>query len=149
MNLIPYHTMRNIDNLRREIDRVYRFPFSFFEEEFSPKMTLPFTDIYETDEQVIVSCDLPGLQKKDDVSIDIDDNVLTISGTLNREQHVIQEDRMHKKERYTGQFRRSMTLPTRVSAEKVRAIYKNGVLNIFLPKESSPAKKSVNIEFEH
>jgi HSP20 family protein len=141
--------MRNIDNLRREIDRVYRFPLSFFEEEFSPNMTLPFTDVYETDEQIIVSCDLPGLQRKEDVSIDIDDNVLTISGTLNREQHVIKEDRMHKKERYTGQFRRSMTLPARVSGEKVRAIYKNGVLNIFLPKESSPAKKSVSIEFEH
>ncbi|HHV63584.1 MAG TPA: Hsp20/alpha crystallin family protein [Peptococcaceae bacterium] len=149
MNLIPYHTMRNIDNLRREIDRIYRLPFSFFEEEFSPNLTLPFMDIYETDEQIIVSCDLPGLQRKEDVSIDIENNVLTISGTLNREQHVIQEDRMHKKERYTGQFRRSVTLPARVSSENVRAIYKNGVLNIFLPKESSPGKKSVEIKFEH
>lgn len=148
MNMIPFHNMRGIDNIRREIDRVYRFPFSFFEENFS-NMTLPFTDIYETDEQIIVSCDLPGLQTKEDVSINIENNELTISGTLNREQHVIQEDRMHRKERYTGQFRRSVILPANVSSEKVRAIYKNGVLNIYLPKTSQGQRKAVDIQFEH
>ncbi|NLI92283.1 MAG: Hsp20/alpha crystallin family protein [Peptococcaceae bacterium] len=149
MNMIPFDTMRNIDQIRREIDRVYRFPFSFFEDNFSRHLTLPFTDVYETDEQFIVSCDLPGLQRKEDVNLQIQDNELIISGTLNKEQHVIQEDRMHKKERFTGQFRRSVSLPSHVSSENIRAIYKNGVLNIFLPKSSASQKKSVNIEFQN
>lgn len=146
--MIPFETMRNIDNIRREIDRVYRFPFSFFEDNFTQHLTLPYTDVYETDEEVIVSCDLPGLQRREDVNIQIQGKELTISGTLNREQHVIQEDRMHRKERFTGQFRRSLTLPANVSSERVRAIYKNGVLNIFLPKSSSGEKKSVAIDFQ-
>lgn len=149
MNLIPHHAMRDIDNIRREIDRVYRFPYSFFEEKFSPNISIPFTDVYETDEQIIVSCDLPGLQKKEDVKIQIENNVLSISGTLNREQHVIQEDRMHTKERFSGQFRRTVSLPAHVSSENVKAIYKNGVLNVFLPKVGAAEKKSVDIEFQH
>ena len=149
MNIIPYDTMRNIDNIRREIDRVYRFPFSFFEDSFSQPIPHPLTDVYETDEQFIVSCDLPGLQRKEDVNLQVQDNELIISGTLNREQHVIQEDRMHKKERFTGQFRRTVALPSHVSAENIRAIYKNGVLNVFLPKSGVNQKKSVNIEFQN
>jgi len=149
MNIIPFHSMQNIDNIRREIDRVYRFPFSFFEQNFSSQLSLPYLDVYETDEQLIVSCDLPGLQRKDDVNISIENNELTLSGTLNREQDVIQEDRMHRKERYSGQFRRTVTLPVSVSSEQVKAIYKNGVLNIFLPKTGAGQKKSVDIQFEH
>lgn len=64
MDIIPTDTMRNIDDIRREIDRVYRLPYTFFQENSSPDLSLPFTDLYETDEQIIVSCDLPGLQNK-------------------------------------------------------------------------------------
>ncbi|EQB20263.1 Stress response-like protein HSP [Dehalobacter sp. UNSWDHB] len=149
MNLIPFHPMRNADQLRREINRLYSFPFNLFEDEFTPRLAVPFTDVYETDEEIIVSCDLPGLQRREDVSIQIENNMITISGTLNREQHVIQEDRLHKKERYTGQFRRSVSLPAAVSSDNVRAIYKNGVLNVFLPKTENREKKSVQIEFQH
>lgn len=149
MGLIPYSSMRNIDNLRREINRIYGFPYSYFEEDFNSQLGVPFTDVYETDKEIIISCDLPGLQRREDVNIHIENNTVTISGTLNREQHVIQEDRMHKKERFSGQFRRSITLSSNVSSEHVRAIYKNGVLNIFLPKTSAAEKKSVDIEFQH
>ncbi|NBJ14305.1 MAG: Hsp20/alpha crystallin family protein [Dehalobacter sp. 4CP] len=149
MNLLPFHPMRNADQLRREINRLYSLPFNLFEDEFAPRLAVPFTDVYETDEEIIVSCDLPGLQRREDVSIQIENNMITISGTLNREQHVIQEDRLHKKERYTGQFRRSVSLPAAVSIDNVRAIYKNGVLNVFLPKTDSREKKSVQIDFQH
>lgn len=149
MNLIPFNTMRNIDNIRREINRIYGFPFSFFEDEFSSHLRLPLTDVYETDKEIIISCDLPGLQRKEDVSINIDNNVVTISGTLNRGKHTVQDDRMHRQERFSGQFHRSITLPTNVSSDNVKAIYQNGVLNIYLSKVSDKEKKSVDIEFRH
>lgn len=148
MSLIPFNPMRNIDNIRREINRLYSLPFSFFEEEFGPNITVPFMDVYETDKEVIVSCDLPGLQRKEDVHIDIENNMLTISGNINREQHVIQEDRMHRKERFSGYFRRSVSLPANVSQENIRAIYKNGVLNIYMPKVKSEEKRKVDIQFQ-
>jgi len=133
MSIIPFHAMRDIDNIRREIDRVYRLPFSIFEEGFSTQPSLPFIDIYETDEQIIVSCDLPGLQKKEDVDISIENSELIVSGT----------------ERFSGHFRHSVTLPQSVSSEGIKAVYKNGVLDIFLAKINNSVKKSIEIEFEH
>jgi HSP20 family protein len=149
MNIIPYDRMRSIDNMRREIDRAYRFPFSFFEDDFASPLTLPFTDVYETDEQFVVSCDLPGLQSKEDVNLQIRDNELLISGTLHKAQPGLQEDRMHKQERFSGQFHRAVTLPSRFSSENVKAVYQNGVLNIFLPKTGADRKASINIEFKN
>ncbi|UWG97006.1 Hsp20/alpha crystallin family protein [Dehalobacter sp. DCM] len=149
MNMIPFNPLRNVDYIRREINKLYSFPFTLFDDDYEPRLGVPYTDVYETDKEIIVTCDLPGLQKREDVDIHVENNVVTISGTLNREQHVIQEDRMHRKERFTGQFRRSVALPANVSIDNVRAIYKNGVLNVFLPKVSAAEKKAINIEFEH
>lgn len=149
MNLTPFNPLRNVDNIRREISRLYSLPLTFFEEDLEPRLGIPYLDVYETDKEIIITCDLPGLQKKEDVDIHIENNVVTISGTLNREQHVIQEDRMHRKERFTGQFRRSVALPANVTTDNVRAIYKNGVLNVFLQKVSTAERKSIDIEFEH
>jgi len=149
MDLIPYSTMRNIDNIRREINKIYGFPFTFFEEDISSRLRGPLTDVYETEKEIIISCDLPGLQRKEDVTINIDNKVVTISGTLNREKHTVQDDRMHRQERFSGQFHRSVSLPMNVSSDNVKAIYQNGVLNIFLTKVSDKEKKSVDIEFRH
>ncbi|MGI5901100.1 MAG: Hsp20/alpha crystallin family protein [Desulfitobacteriia bacterium] len=149
MNLFPYRAMIDADNIRREIDRIYRLPFPIFAEKFADHENSPPLDVYETDEQIIVSCDLPGLQRKEDVNISIEDRELTISGTVNREQQVIQEDRMHRKERYSGSFRRTITLPQSVADENVRAIYKNGVLNIFFPKSTASTNKSIDVKFDH
>jgi len=149
MSLIPFNPFQEMNNIRREMDRLYRFPYSLLENDFTPNLVLPPTDIYETEEQIIVTCDLPGLQKKEDINLQVRNNELTISGVLNKAQQVIQEERMHRKERFSGHFRRTFTLPASVSGDKVKAIYKNGVLSIFLPKSSAEPKHSVDIEFEH
>ena len=149
MSLIPFNPFQEMNNIRREMDRLYRFPYSLLENDFTPNLVLPPTDIYETEEQIIVTCDLPGLQKKEDINLQVRNNELTISGVLNKAQQVIQEERMHHKERFSGHFRRTFTLPANVSGDKVKAIYKNGVLSIFLPKTTSEQKHTVDIEFEH
>lgn len=148
MNIIPFGTMRDIDNLRREINRVYGAPFSFFEDDISPRITVPFIDIYETETAMVITCDLPGLQSKEDVNISVENNVVTISGTIDHEQGV-KENNYLKKERFRGQFRRSISLPINVSGEDVKAVYKNGVLIISCLKVSAGTKRSIDIDFSH
>jgi len=149
MPMMPYDPLHRIDNLRREIDRVYRYPFSFFENDSASRLKLPFIDVYETEEQFIVSCDLPGLQSKEDVNISLQNNELVITGMVNRKEGPGQEERMHRRERFSGSFHRTITLPSDVSGDKVKAVYKNGVLNIFLPKTGGSSNKTIDIEFEH
>nr|WP_280138834.1 Hsp20/alpha crystallin family protein [Fictibacillus solisalsi] len=94
--------------------------------------------------------DIPGLEKKEDVTIKIgNDNVLSISGTINMANEV-KDDHMYTQERFTGRFDRSIRLPARVAAEKeAKATYKNGVLEIRMLKLDDQEKglKQIDVEF--
>ncbi|WP_003542149.1 Hsp20/alpha crystallin family protein [Desulfotomaculum nigrificans] len=144
MALIPYEPFRHLDNFRRELDRFFTgdFPLTGFGQRFGN----PSIDVYETDNEVVAKCDIPGLEKKEDVNIYIDNNILTISGAVNRVNE-IKEENMHRQERFFGRFQRSVSLPARVSSEDVKATYKNGVLEIRMPKLQAETKKRIDIEF--
>ncbi len=88
----------------------------------------------------MATCDIPGLEKKEDVNIDIDNNILTITGSINRANEV-KEENLHRQERFVGRFQRSISLPSSVSSEGVTATYKNGVLEIRMPKTKPDTKK--------
>lgn len=144
MSLIPYEPFRHLDSMRKEMDRLFTNNsfFSSHDQDFG----IPRMDIHETENEVVASCDIPGLEKKEDVEIDIDGNVLTIMGTVKRSQE-IKDDQMHRHERFLGRFNRSVTLPTRVHAEGVRATYRNGVLEVHMPKLKSENRKRIDVEF--
>jgi HSP20 family protein len=145
MSLIPYEPWRHLDNMRRELDRIFTgLPTGFNIGDF--QFGNPRVDVYETENEVVASCDIPGLEKKEDINIDIDNNVLTISGSVNRVNE-IKEEKMHRKERFVGRFSRSVTLPARVSSEGVKASYKNGVLEVRIPKLKSDTKKRIDVDF--
>lgn len=145
MSLIPYEPMRHLDNIRREFDR-------FFSNELPAITSLgssfanPRIDIHETDNEIVATCDIPGLEKKEDVNIEIDNNLLIISGSVNRANEV-KEANFHRQERFFGRFQRSISLPARVSPEGVKATYKNGVLEIHMPKLQSDTRKRIDIDF--
>lgn len=103
-------------------------------------------DVYETPEEVVVSCELPGLEKKDDVQIDVEGTQLTISGQIRRGQE-IKREQFYRQERYMGQFRRTVTLPTTVKEDEIKATYRNGILEIRMPKENPGRRKTIDIEF--
>ncbi|WP_018131427.1 Hsp20/alpha crystallin family protein [Effusibacillus pohliae] len=147
MALIPFEPFRHLENVRRELDRFFTpgVPFGWLtgtEGNFG----VPRIDVYETDNEVVATCDLPGLEKKEDVQIDIDNNVLTISGTINRVNEV-RDERMHRQERFVGRFHRSVTLPARVAAEGVKASYRNGVLEVRMPKLQTDTRRRIDVEF--
>src|SRR5699024_2574361 len=103
-------------------------------------------DVHETPDEVIATCDIPGVENKEDVDIDIDRDVLHISGSIHRTNEV-NEKNMHRKERFTGRFHRSIPLPSPVSHEGIKATYKNGVLEVKMPKAEKDDRKKIDVEF--
>lgn len=145
MALIPFEPFRNMEGWKRDFDRLFNdFPaFVRGEQQFGAHRV----DIHETADEVVATCDLPGLEKKEDVQIDVQSNVLTIAGTINR-THEVKEEQMHQRERYFGRFQRSVALPSAVDEDAVKANYKNGVLEIRMRKLQPPPKKQIDIEFQ-
>lgn len=143
MPLVPYDPFHHLETMRRDFHRFFTtdFPSLFRADEMMPRI-----DMHETEREYIVSCDLPGLERKEDVQIDVHNNVLTISGTIQRNE-TIKEEQMHRRERFFGRFHRSIPLPANASAEQIHATYKNGVLDIHIPKIASDQRKKVDIQF--
>ena len=103
----------------------------------------PPVDIYETDDALILTAELPGVSK-DDVSIEIHQNTLILRGQRKHDAEV-KEDNYHRVERAYGTFQRSFTLPTLVDQEHVQATYKDGVLELRLPKSEAAKPKRIAI----
>lgn len=106
----------------------------------------PSVDISETKDNLIIKAEIPGM-KKDDIEISIHDSILTLKGEKKQEKEE-KDINYHRIERSYGSFYRSFTLPTSVKADKVKATYKEGVLNITLPKteEDKPKEIPINVE---
>jgi len=145
MDLQPYDSFRQIsDMMRREVEKVFsEFPFGFGNIRGFGSFRL---DVHETANEVVATCDIPGLEKKDDILIDIDYNRLSITGSMNQDGDY-NEGNMYKKERYVGRFQRVVSLPSPVSHEGVKATYKNGVLEVRMPKLIMDPKKQIDIDF--
>lgn len=146
MALIPYEPLRHLENIRREFDHFLSTEIPALKATISDRFGSPNVDLYETKNEVVVSFDLPGLNSKDDVDIEIDNNMLTISGTVNRYSEE-EEERIHRQERFYGRFQKSISLPATVTEEGAKATYKNGVLEVRMPKIPSQNRKKINIDF--
>jgi len=103
----------------------------------------PLCDIYEEGDNIVVKAELPGLDRND-IDVQVENNVLTLRGERKRENEVKSEN-LFRMERYYGTFTRSFTLPASVDTEKIRAEYKEGVLLLTMPKveEAKPRKIKV------
>lgn len=104
----------------------------------------PAVDIQETDHEFILQADLPDV-KKDDVKVELDDGVLTIEGERKKEKEE-KGTRFHKFERAYGKFVRHFTLPTEVDGPNVKAEFKDGVLNVRLPKAANAKPKAIDVK---
>jgi HSP20 family protein len=144
MALIPYDPFRHVDHWKNNLDKFFNeIPAAFgFNQEFgSPRM-----DVHETATEVIAHCEIPGLESKEDVYIDVDNNMLTINGVMNRSNEV-KDDQYHRKERFSGRFHRSISLPAQVQAEGTTASYKNGILEVRMMKSKAAEKKHIDVQF--
>lgn len=105
----------------------------------------PSCDVRETDASFVVSASIPGA-KKEDVSVDLNGDVLRISGSID-EQSTSDEGKMHCTERTVGKFSRSFTLPQNVDTEGITAEHKDGVLYVNIPKTkvTKPETKHIGV----
>jgi HSP20 family protein len=103
-------------------------------------------DVAETDDAVKISADLPGLTEKD-IDVSVAEGVLTIKGEGKTETETDEKDKhYHRVERSYGAFERAMSLPNDVDESKIAADFKNGVLEITLPKKPEAKKKAKKIQ---
>ncbi|MBB6175593.1 HSP20 family protein [Anoxybacillus tengchongensis] len=136
---------RSLDVMRRDIERMFsNFPslFSHVDDVFR----MPRVDVHENEKEIVVTCDIPGLERKEDVDIHIDHQTLSISGHVRR-QHDVHDEHMHRQERFFGRFYRTIPLPSPAAHENVQASYKNGVLEIRIPKVQASDKKRIDVQF--
>ncbi|MDM8551888.1 Hsp20/alpha crystallin family protein [Desulfobacterales bacterium HSG2] len=106
----------------------------------------PVTDIYETEEGVVIKAELPGVGKED-VSVEVKDNILTLKGERSADKEV-SEEKYYRKERCFGTFHRTFTMRDTVNPDNIKAAFKDGVLEVLVPKaeEDKPTRIKVNIE---
>src|SRR5689334_21782020 len=105
----------------------------------------PPLDLYQTSDNVVAVLEIPGM-RKEEIEISLHDGMLTIAGE--RQSHPVESENAERSERFSGKFRRSISLPSRVDAGKVSASYKDGILLVTLPKaeEAKPKKVEVTVE---
>ena len=103
----------------------------------------PVVDVYENDESIVVQAEVPGVEKKD-VSVDINDGVLTLKGERKYEDEV-KEDRFYQRERIYGKFQRAFRLPEGTDYDKINAEFKDGILKVTVPKVEEKKPKQITI----
>ncbi len=139
---------RPLQELKKEMDRIWQefFGKSLLTERWEGVEWVPAIDISETDDEVIVKMDVPGV-KPEDMEITLSDDVLIIKGEKKKETEEKKEN-FYRMERYYGSFMRSIELPCGVEENKISATYKDGVLKIVLPKKPEERKKVIKINIE-
>jgi HSP20 family protein len=104
----------------------------------------PMVDIAETDEEFLIKAEIPEV-KKEDVKVSIENGVLAIRGERKQEKEE-QGKRYHRVERYYGSFLRTFTVPDNVEESRVKAEFKDGVLNLHLPKSEKAKPKAIDVK---
>ena len=150
MALVRWEPVRELTSLQSEMNRLFN---TFFDTPTSgsgngggaARRWVPSMDLVETDEHFVLRADLPGLTEAD-VSIELEDNVLTVAGERKAE-HEDKQEGFYRMERSFGQFRRSLTLPEGVDADKIAATFDNGVLEVRIPKpeERKPRRVAISV----
>lgn len=137
---------RDFASLADQFDRLFgdsllRFPR--FPSELAASAWLPAVDVTETDNDIVLRADLPGVDPKE-VDIQVENDTLTLRGERRQEKD-IKGDGYRRMERSHGTFLRSFTLPNTVDAEKIQAEYRNGVLELTLPKRAEAKPKQIKV----
>jgi HSP20 family protein len=131
MAIVRWDPARELDSLQTEFNRLFD-TFAGVRPEARSRRWVPAMDLAETDDHLVLKADLPGL-KRDDVEIELKDNVLTISGER-REGNEQKAEGYYRVERAVGGFSRSLTLPDGIDPEGIAADFTDGVLEVRIPK---------------
>ncbi len=147
MALIRWDPFREMSALQERMNRLFsdvRAQAPVRGEEIVQGAWIPAVDIFETNEAIVLKAELPGITAQD-ISVEVKDNTLTLKGEKKFEKEV-KEENYHRVERSHGSFQRAFTLPGTIHQEKVKAKFKDGILEITLPKVEEAKPKQVKVE---
>jgi len=132
-------------SLRDDLNSLFELPFwsSFARQGQLFGGWSPALDLYQDKDNVVAVVELPGM-KKEDIEISLREGTLTIGGE--RKGQTSNGEKAERTERYIGKFRRSITLPTGVDADKISATYRDGILTVTLPKVEEAKPKQIEVK---
>lgn len=145
MSIVRWDPMKELEDMQRRFQNYFATPSlgSLSNEQLSTPQWMPACDISETPEAYSIHAELPDV-KKEDIKVTVQDGVLTLLGERKMEKEE-KNKRYHRVERSYGRFQRSFTLPTAVDEGKVAATYKDGVLNLLVPKATGASAQPKEI----
>jgi HSP20 family protein len=146
MNLMPWRRQTpftNLTTLQQEMNRMFEDAFAPMARQ-SEQAVMPAIDIREDENSLIVTAELPGVDKKD-VQIEVRDNILTIKGEKRCEKRE-EKDNWHTVERSYGAFTRRVMLPYEVDDAQANATMDQGVLTLKLPKSQGSSSKNIPVQ---
>jgi HSP20 family protein len=136
-----------MEALQREMNQLFNFSLARTSDNDSGLLDgtwSPAIDVHDAKNHYVVKADLPGLAKED-IDVTVENNQLIIKGEKKQEKKD-EKDNVIRSERFYGSFYRSLSLPTDVDGEKVKASFKNGTLEIELPKKEEAKPKQISVE---
>lgn len=146
MSIMRWDPFGEISNLRNQMNRFFDHTFRrglmHGAESFGPRV-----DLFQTDQEVVATAELPGVQSKDDIEVSVTPDTLNLRGELKRTQDINEENYFHS-ERYYGSFSRILPLPAEIKPEETKASYQNGLLEIRMPKTEKGFKNSYRVPIQ-
>jgi HSP20 family protein len=145
VTLVRWEPLRELSSLQNEMNRLFNTAFDTGGSSGPGTLRrwMPAMDLVETDEHFVLRADLPGMTE-DDIKIELEDNVLTVSGER-KSEHEETKEGYHRVERAFGSFARTLTLPKGVDAEKIVASFDKGVLEVRIPKPEVAKPRRISI----
>jgi len=149
----PGRAVSPFEDMEKRFEEFFKRPFSMFGPSWMPRMKFPEMgvispemDIFEDGNDVVVKAEMPGM-KKEDIEVNLTDDTVTVSGEKKKEEKVEKKD-YYRVERSYGSFSRSFRLPKEVQSDKAKATFKDGVLEIRVPKTAEAISKEKKLTIE-
>ncbi|GAA6620139.1 Hsp20/alpha crystallin family protein [Scytonema sp. NUACC26] len=146
MALIRYNPWQELNDLQRQMNRLFedtRVPSTVFERDF---VKVPAAELTQTDDAIHLKLEVPGIEAKD-LDIQVTENTVSISGERKSENKT-EEKGITRTEFHYGKFQRVIPLPAKIENTQVIAEYKDGILNLTLPKTSQEKNKVVKVNLD-
>jgi HSP20 family protein len=147
----PFGWLSPFERMEDMFEDFFRRPFGLRRWPAMPRMmeeveASPSVDIYEEGDNIILKSEMPGMTKED-IEVNLTDDTITLSGEKKKEEKIEKKD-YYRLERSFGSFKRSFALPSEVQSDRAKASFKNGILEIKIPKSEEAKKKEKKIKIE-
>ncbi|MDI6824842.1 MAG: Hsp20/alpha crystallin family protein [Bacillota bacterium] len=149
MSLMRWDPFRDLVEIQRNLEDLFRRTFSAWDQPLAPVRTTGWTpplDVIQKEGELLIRAELPGVDPEQ-VEVTVEDDRLTIRGERKEQIEVEKESWLRRELRY-GSFERCLTLPAEADTEKIKATYRNGVLEITVPYQPAAKPRRLTIDVE-